>query len=186
LTAGSLIRSHLRVVGGARLEVTLAAILLLGTTAIGLAYGVAARPSAQALTGGHESAFGTLLWILQRNIPAALLLFSGVVTCGLTALAGGAGIGLFLGHSMALSIVTFGPGHVLTHTMLYTPVELYGFVLAFAAGLTPISLFVRLRERFTRKTIGELMHRALVLLGTSIVVLVLGAFLEMANILLAA
>jgi hypothetical protein len=186
LTAGSLVRSHLRTLRGSRLELTLAAILLLGTTAIGLVYGVAARPSAQSLAGGHESALGTLVWILQRNIPAALLLFSGVVTFGLTALAGGAGIGLFLGHSMALSIVTFGPAYVLTHTVLYTPVELYGFVLAFAAGLTPISLFVKLRERIDRKAVGDVMHRALVLLGTSVGVLVLGAFLEMANILLTA
>lgn len=183
MTAGSLARSHLAILRNSRLEIILATVLLLGTTVIGLMYGINALPAAEVQVNS-ESPLTTLLWILQRNIPAALLLFSGVVTFGLTALAGGAGVGLFLGHSMALATVTFGPAYVITHTFLYTPMELYGFVLAFAAGLTPITLLVRLRDRLSRKTVGETMHRALLLLGTSVVVLVVAAFLELANILL--
>jgi len=124
----------------------------------------------------------TFLLIVTTNLGTAFLMFSGLVTFGVTTLAMSAAAGMFLGHSVALSVATLGLAEVVTRTWPYTAVELYGFCLAAASGL-PIVIEVLFRDHpSVREAVQTARRRSLALIGHATLVLLIGAGLETASI----
>jgi uncharacterized membrane protein SpoIIM required for sporulation len=75
--------------------------------------------------------------ILLRNLGAALVLYSGVVTLGLTTLVAGGILALYVGATVALGVNSVGVAQLLADVAWYVPFEFSGLVLAAAAGLQP-------------------------------------------------
>ncbi|MEX3610858.1 stage II sporulation protein M [Rothia sp. LK2588] len=137
------------------------------------------------------SYFSSVGHILQTNVPTALSLFAGVITLGVAALFLLPLVGMFLGASMNVAVSIYGPGEVVARTVLYTPFEIAGFVVAATAGVLPLVVFTRRfiagahsetsrnapRNSF-RQTLHSVLNTSLKLLGLSLVILVVAAFVE--------
>ncbi len=78
------------------------------------------------------------LEILGRNLSAALLLYSGVITVGLTAGLGLLGVAAFVGGTLDIAVHNAGWSAVLGSTWSYVLLEFGGMVVAAAAGLHPL------------------------------------------------
>lgn len=78
------------------------------------------------------------LEILTRNTLAALLLYSGVLTLGVSALGGLVMTSIFVGATMSVGVTNSGVGGLLGDTGAYLPFEFGGILLAGAAGLYPL------------------------------------------------
>lgn len=178
----TLLRWHVRTVRASRWEILVGAVLLLGAATIGTVYGVTMLPKTPEQPTQAAGDAGTFVDILKVNVPAALFLYSGIVTLGVTALAAGAGVGLYLGHSIALSVATLGPARVFSRTFLYTPFELYAFVLALASGLTPVSWLLGSRGVISAYMV---VRQSLTLLGQALLLLLAAALFETVSIAVA-
>ena len=86
---------------------------------------------------------GGLGQILLRNVGAALVLYSGVVTLGLTTLIAGGILALYVGATVSLGVHSVGVAQLLADVIWYAPLEFGGLVLAATAGLQPTSGAVR-------------------------------------------
>lgn len=75
--------------------------------------------------------------ILLRNLGAALVLYSGVVTLGLTTLVAGGILALYVGATVSLGVHSIGVAQLLADVVWYVPLEFGGLVLAATAGLQP-------------------------------------------------
>ena len=118
----------------------------------------------------------TLFWqILGRNGSVALGLFTGAVTLGVGTVIFSLLVGSMLGWSMAMSIALLGPAETFFRAWSYTPLELAGFVLAGAAGLSPLARSLRhdASAQFSRS-----LPPALHLLVLALVVLAVAAGVE--------
>ncbi|MGD9959752.1 stage II sporulation protein M [Nocardioides sp.] len=106
-------------------------------------------PGAQARSPGF-------LEILGRNLSAALLLYSGVVTVGLTAILGLIGVGAFVGGTLDVAVHNAGWSGVLGSTWPYILLEFGGMVLAAAAGLHPlVSTLLTARDGARTRTVNR-------------------------------
>lgn len=89
--------------------------------------------------GASNPAFGGSFGeILVRNLGAIALLYSGVMTLGLTALMSLAMVGMYVGATMAVGVSNVGTWQVVGDTWFYAPIEFGGCVVAAAAGLYPV------------------------------------------------
>lgn len=162
--------------------VTAAAILL---TTIGVTVWTAGR-SVAGLAGSDvgilpSGDLDTFLHILSRNLLASLGLFSGAVTFGLGSLVFLLLIGLMLGLSIGASIEVLGVAQTILRAWAYTPLELAGFVMAAAAGLTPVRQRLLPAERRTPAPLARALRRLL----AAWVVIVAAAAVETLSIALA-
>jgi uncharacterized membrane protein SpoIIM required for sporulation len=78
--------------------------------------------------------------ILATNGAAALMLFSGAATGGLTTLAALTWTGAYVGATMSVAVTNVGVGTVAADVWLFLPLEIAGLVVAAAAGLHPVVL----------------------------------------------
>lgn len=162
-----------------RVEAGVAALLIVGTAAatVMLARGLRwTDAQAGLLPPGDWTTFAT---ILMRNVSVALGLFSGSVTLGISTGVLLLLVGAMLGWSVALSVATLGVVETLLRCWAYTPFELLGFVLAGAAGLTPVISLLR-RPDGVRSPIPW--SAALRLLAAALLTLVVAAAVETASI----
>ena len=138
-----------------------------------------------------SSYLNSVLHVLQTNVPTALSLFSGVITCGVATLFLAPLVGVFLGASVNVAVDIYGPSEVISRTALYTPFEIAGFVVAAAAGVLPLVVFLRRFTSNTRTgsdlsvphqsfggTFRAVLVTSLKLLALSLIILVLAAFIE--------
>lgn len=82
--------------------------------------------------------------ILVRNAGAALVLYSGVLTLGLTTLVAAGILALYVGATVSLGVHSVGVVQLLADVVWYVPLELGGLVLAATAGLQPAAGAARL------------------------------------------
>ncbi|UVJ40128.1 hypothetical protein [Arthrobacter sp. CJ23] len=88
---------------------------------------------------GESPFYGTeFLQILVRNLGAALVLYSGVVTLGLTTLVGCGVLALYIGATMSLGMHSTGGSNLVNDVIWYVPFEFLGLVMAATAGFQPV------------------------------------------------
>lgn len=90
--------------------------------------------------GGHDQ---SLAGIVGQNLGAAMLLYSGVVTLGISSLLGLGMTSAFVGATMAVAVDNSGWGEVAGTAWAYAPIEFGGCVVAAAAGLYPVLSVIR-------------------------------------------
>jgi len=85
----------------------------------------------------------TLGAILARNLGAAALLYSGVLTCGLSSGVSLAVLSAYVGATAKVGVLNVGAGAVLGSAGWYAGPELLGCLAAAAAGLHPVTAALR-------------------------------------------
>lgn len=75
--------------------------------------------------------------ILARNLGAALVLYSGVVTLGRTTVIGSGILALYIGATVSLGLNSVGGATLFADVIWYVPFEFLGLVMAATAGLQP-------------------------------------------------
>lgn len=169
---------HLSLLRNSYPEIVAAAILFLAPTGVVL-FTVDSQYFRSTDAASEGDFLALLVGVLTTNLPSALFLFAGVVTLGIAAGVGCVLLGLFLGFSAKMAVGTFGVGHVIAQTWLYTPLELYGFVLAGASGLVVARHTLILGEHPLQAS-RNACPRALTLLAHAISFLAISAVLEAA------
>lgn len=106
--------------------------------------GVAADDPLDAVSVTDDAAFLALLWrFLIRNVGAALLYYSGVLTGGVSTLLAWGITSLYIGATFASASTNVGFSAAFASVMWYAPLEIFGLTLAATAGLYPISVVFR-------------------------------------------
>jgi len=90
-------------------------------------------------TAGLERSGTDLFHIVMRNMGVAAMLFSGVVTAGLTTLLAGSVLGLYTGAMLRTAVNSAGVCDTMAGLLPHFPVEYAAFLLAAVAGLSPVS-----------------------------------------------
>lgn len=107
--------------------------------------GSASADPLDAVRGAEDPSFLVLLsFFVTRNVGAALLYYSGVLTGGFSTLLGWAITALYIGATFAAATTNVGFSAASRSIMWYAPLEVFGLVLAATAGLYPISVVLRL------------------------------------------
>lgn len=88
----------------------------------------------------------TLGTILARNLGAAALLYSGVLTCGLSTAVSLAVLSAYVGATAKVGVLNVGAGAVLGSAGWYAGPEFLGCLVAAAAGLHPAATALRARS----------------------------------------
>ena len=182
--ASRLIGHHRATVSEARQEVAVASALFLGSAGLAVAFGRTLAPGVLGVSPGAASTDlpEVFVGILTTNLGAAFLMFAGLVTFGLAAVAMAAGAGMFLGHSVAVAVAELGVVEVVGRAVLYTPLEVYGLTLAVASGLTSVTDVLFRDDRSVRDALRRARHRSLALIAHAVLVLVLAAAVEVLSI----
>lgn len=131
--------------------------------------------------GGSPLYSTDFLHILGRNLGAAMVLYSGVVTLGLTTLVSSGVLALYVGATVALGLHSVGGQALFADVMWYVPFEFLGLVLAATAGLQPAAgLAGRLiaRQPVTVTSFVRDISRSLGTLLLAVILIVLGAAIE--------
>jgi hypothetical protein len=81
--------------------------------------------------------------ILAANVPALCLLFSGVITGGVSTLIAWPITAIYIGSTMRLGRTHMGIGEVVASIWIYAPVEFLGLLLGAGAGLIPVAAAIR-------------------------------------------
>lgn len=90
-----------------------------------------------ALAGEH-SPLAVARGVLARNLPALALLYSGVLTLGLSTLLGLGVVSAYVGATFKVGSTTSGLVALLGQTAVYGVPEMLAMVTAAAAGLYPV------------------------------------------------
>jgi len=175
-----LVAHHRATVGDAGREIVAASTILLGSAGLAIAFGRDLPRGTLGVSLGEASSDipGVFLGILATNLGTAFLMFAGLVTFGLFAIAVGSAAGMFLGHSIVIAVAELGAGEVIVRTVLYSPLEVYGFTLALASGLTCVIDVLFRNEGSVRDGLRRARHRSLCLIAHAVLVLVLAAVVE--------
>lgn len=131
---------------------------------------------------GNSPLYGTdFLQILGRNLGAALVLYSGVVTLGLTTLLGSGILALYIGATMSLGMNSAG-SNLLGDVIWYVPFEFLGLVMAATAGFQPVAGLARsLALKDKPSTVSSFVDDIARSLGTlllAVALIVVGAAVE--------
>lgn len=135
--------------------------------------------------GEGKGALGELgfLEILVRNTSAALLLYSGVITLGLSTLGVLTMTSVYVGATMSVGVTNSGLGGLIGDTGAYLPFELIGMLAAAAAGLFPL-VRALLPRRGPNQGIGSCylgsLAASLRLLAVALGLVLVGAVIEAA------
>ncbi|MDQ0210556.1 MULTISPECIES: hypothetical protein [Arthrobacter] len=81
--------------------------------------------------------------ILAANVPALCLLFSGVITGGVSTLIAWPLTAIYIGSTMRLGRTHMGIGEVVASIWIYAPIEFLGLLLGAGAGLIPVAAAIR-------------------------------------------
>jgi uncharacterized membrane protein SpoIIM required for sporulation len=132
--------------------------------------------------GGSPLYSKDFLQILGRNAGAALVLYSGVVTLGLTTLVGSGVLALYVGATVSLGVHSVGGASLVADVVWYVPFEFFGLVMAATAGFQPTAGLARRlvlkNEPVTVRSFIDDMARSLGTLLIAITLIVLGAVIE--------
>lgn len=120
----------------------------------------------------------SFIFILSKNLPAILLLYSGVITLGLTSLIGIFLIGAFIGGVTAISVYNIGWMLTLQDVWLYAPLEFLAFIIATIAGMSPIYNTVLSHNKNIFNKYQYELKESLILLSVSLLILIFSAFVE--------
>nr|WP_255672818.1 stage II sporulation protein M [Glycomyces amatae] len=136
--------------------------------------------------GGHDQ---SLPGIVGQNLGAAMLLYSGVVTLGVSSLLGLGMTSAYVGATMAVAVGNAGWGEVLGTAWVYAPIEFGGCVVAAAAGLYPVlSVIGRVFAAEERLALFGTYVRGLVdslkLLAVAVAMILLAGLIELIVIVL--
>lgn len=167
-------------------SIALASVLILGTAALAAflidpTWFRAGAPGASAQELFPSSVQGIFL----RNMSSALLLYSGVITAGITGTVVGITVGAYFGLFFRLGLDSMGWELTLSRVGVYTLLELSGLIAACAAGLLPIlaTIWVSrsethsgIRTNLSAYSLG--MQRSVSLIGVASVFLLGGAAVE--------
>jgi uncharacterized membrane protein SpoIIM required for sporulation len=131
-----------RTAGNTSLLVALLASLIVFGGGATLGYSsISADWAARSMTmggAGNPILGGSFLGILFQNLTAAMLLYSGVLTLGLTSVLGMGLVSAYIGATVAVGIHNVGAGQILGDTGTYVFLEFGGCIVAAAAGFYPI------------------------------------------------
>lgn len=119
--------------------------------------------------------------ILSRNVFVALLLYSGVITLGISTLGGLITTSLFVGATMSVGITNSGVGGLLSDTGAYLPFEFAGLLVAGVAGLYPLISALLAPSRAHRgfwSSYLQAIAGSLCLLGLALALISVGAAVE--------
>jgi len=136
-----------------------------------------------------DAAAALALSILARNLGIVLLLFSGVVTAGVSTVMGFGLVSIYIGATFGAAAANVGAAAALGSIVTYAPVEFAAFLIAAAAGLLPIASVGSGALPGGDRGPGGLqaylrpLPVALRLLGTAAALLILAALLETATII---
>lgn len=122
--------------------------------------------------------------IAGRNLGAALLLFSGVVTLGTTAAVGTVFVAAWVGAGVRAMSLETGLRHLDPLVLTYLPLELGGLLLAAVAGLLPLAAVGRrvLADGPAASVAAPVVPTALRLLALGVLLVLAGAVAETAVI----
>lgn len=152
-------------------------IVVLGATIGSLAFSEVSDEGGELFTldGTSEE---VLVQILARNLSAALLLFSGYVTFGLTTVLGLTMISLYVGSSGQAILSRAGAGGIDPLAWAYIASEFGGLLVVGVAGLVPLcaTLLRWLGDRSVPR--GFATGRSLRLLALGVALIVTGAAVE--------
>lgn len=155
----------------------MAAIAFFGYTAVDTSWIRDARNMGGSPLFGQD-----FLHILTRNVGAALVLYSGVATLGLTTLLGAGILALYVGATVSLGVHSVGGGSLVADVIWYVPFEFLGLVMAATAGFQPAAGLARRlvvkNEPATLRSFIDDMARSLGTLLIALVLIVLGATIE--------
>lgn len=104
---------------------------------------VGAEPLPVLPAGRSHTWLSAVGQILLVNVPALCLVFSGVITGGLTTLIAWPLTAVYIGATMRIGQVQLGVAEVVSSIWIYAPVEFLALLLAAGAGLMPITAAVR-------------------------------------------
>lgn len=131
---------------------------------------------------GSSPLYGTdFLQILARNIGAALVLYSGVVTLGLTTVIGAGILALYVGATLSLGLNSVGGATLFADVIWYVPFEFFGLVLATTAGLQPAAGLADRLMKNKPVSVGSFVDsiaRSLGSLLIAVALIVIGAAIE--------
>lgn len=120
--------------------------------------------------------------ILLRNVGAATVLYSGVVTFGFSSVIAASILSLYLGATMSLGIHSIGLAQLAADVVWYVPLEFGGLLLATTAGLQPVSGAIKLialkGEKVTLHSVQGDLARSLSTFAVALVLIVAGAVIE--------
>lgn len=155
----------------------MAAIAVFGYAAVDLSWIRDARDMGGSPLHGKD-----FLQILGRNVGAALVLYSGVATLGLTTLVGAGILALYVGATLSLAVHSVGGAGLVADVIWYVPFEFFGLVMAATAGFQPTAGLARRlvfkTEPVTVRSFIEDMARSLGTLFIGLALIVLGAVIE--------
>jgi len=121
-------------------------------------------------------AFWTILW---RNLGAAMMLYSGVCTVGVSTVIGGLLLGGYVGATWAAAVSAVGAASAGGSIVWYAPLEMLGLVLAAVAGLMPVVAMLGRPPTTPRlRAYSDALPTSLRMLAIAVAVLVAAAFLE--------
>ncbi|MEZ2389913.1 hypothetical protein AB6813_10255 [bacterium RCC_150] len=155
----------------------MAAIALFGYAAVDVAWIRDAKET------GNSPLYSTeFLHILGRNVGAALVLYSGVVTFGLTTLITAGILALYIGATVSLGVNSVGGTNLLADVVWYVPFEFLGLVLAATAGFQPTAALahrlVLKSEPVTISSFIQDLARSLATFAAAMALILLGAIIE--------
>lgn len=120
--------------------------------------------------------------ILLRNVSAALILYSGVVTLGFSSVTAGGILSLYVGATMALGVHSLGLRQLISDVIWYVPLEFGGLLLATTAGLQPLAGAVKLiafnRGKLSLKSIQSDLAASLRTLALALALILMGSAIE--------
>lgn len=132
--------------------------------------------------GGSSLFNGDFGPILVRNLGAALLLYSGVLTFGLTTLFAAAILGLYVGATVSLGVHSVGTAGIIADVVWYVPFEFLGLIMAATAGLQPavavVSQIVQKQGKFDLDFFTAHVIKSLGSLTIGVALIVIGAAIE--------
>lgn len=119
--------------------------LMLAGFIIGFQADLAAQsePHRPAPTEAGLTWLSVLARILVTNIPALCLMFSGVITGGISTLIAWPLTAIYIGSTMRIGETRLGIGDVVASIWIYAPLEFLALLLGAGAGLMPLTAAVR-------------------------------------------
>jgi uncharacterized membrane protein SpoIIM required for sporulation len=130
---------------GAGMSITVAAATLTFGLVVGMISlaGVTSTSSTEGALFTNKEGFELFFAISARNLSVCCLLFSGVVTFGISTAMTSMMLGAYLGATSAASAANVGISGTLLDVIPYAPFEFAGILLSAAAGLLPITNRIR-------------------------------------------
>lgn len=117
--------------------------------------------------------------IIGKNLGAALLLYSGVCTVGVSTGIAAVLLGGFVGATWSAAVTAVGAATAGGSILWYAPLEMAGLVLAATAGMLPaVALMMRPSSARAVQSYTDALPASLRLLALAAAVLVVAALIE--------